>query len=266
MTIPALGLGTSGLTGSDGLRAFEDALSIGYRHIDTAQRYGNEAEIGEAIFRSGIQRSDLFLTTKVWYTDYAQDVAPRLVQESLDKLKTDHVDLLLIHWPNPKFDLAQTVALFEEMRRRGWAKHIGVSNFPKILLQEAVELGITDLVLNQVEYHPFLNQRPMLALLRSFGMGLTAYMPLAKGQASASPIIRDIAAAHGKTPEQVTLRWLLQQDDVIVVPRSSKTKHLASNFEVFDFALSAEETGRINALANGLRLANPSWAPDWDPV
>jgi 2,5-diketo-D-gluconate reductase B len=264
LSIPALGLGTFGLKGDDGVRALRDALEIGYRHIDTAQFYANEDAVGEALAGSGIPRESLFVTTKVWPTNLSDDKAPALVEESLRKLKTEYVDLLLIHWPNPDIPVGQTLALFKGMKERGLARNIGVSNFPIALLREALATHGADLVVNQVEYHPFLNQQPMIDTLARHDMLLTAYMPLAKGRAAANPTIQAIAHTHGKSPEQVTLRWLVQQDHVAAIPRSSRVENLRANFDIFDFALSAEDMSRISALRGGGRLANPAWAPAWD--
>jgi len=266
VSIPALGLGTFGLNGDDGVVAVRNALDIGYRHIDTAQRYANESEIGEAIAGSSVGREDLFVTTKVWPTDLATNRAPGLVENSLRQLRMDYVDLLLVHWPSAEYPLGETLAMYRKMQERGLARNIGVSNFPASLLKEALDSHGAKLLVNQVEYHPFLNQQPMIDLLASRNMLMVAYMPLAKGRCATDSTIAEIARERGKSPEQVTLRWLIQQDAVIPIPRSSRTENLAANFDIFDFTLSPAEMSRISSLRGGNRLANPAWAPAWDAV
>ena len=263
--IPALGFGTFGLTGPEGEAAIEYALEVGYRHLDAAIRYGNEVEVGRAIRTSGIAREDIFLTGKIWFTDLADGTLQRHAQESLDRLATDHVDLLLIHWPNEAIDLAETLRALGAVKAAGRARHIGVANFPTALMRRCVEELGAELFTNQVEYHPFLDQDTVLGLCRRYGMLLTAYIPLARGAVAHDPVLAEIGAAHGKTAAQVALRWLLQQPDVAAIPRSGRRERIRENFDVFDFALSGEEMRRIDALRGDRRIVNVDWAPQWDP-
>lgn len=262
--VPALGLGTLNLKGEEGVEAMRAALDIGYRHLDAAQKYGNETEVGEAVVRSGVARGELFITTKIWWTDLAPAGIAGLVEQSLQRLRTDYVDLLLIHWPNPDFPLPEVLDAFFAVQKAGKARHIGVSNFPVSLLREAIALCGNRLFCDQVEYHPFLNQQPLLDELRRHGMLLTAYIPFARGEVAKDPTLQAIGAARGLTAEQIALRWLIQQDGVATIPRSSRPEHLRANFAANDFVLSAEEMARIDAMRGSRRLANPDWGPNWD--
>jgi len=262
--VPALGLGTWQFSGAQCADVVRAGLDLGYRHIDTAQAYNNEEEVGVALAGSGVARDDIFLTTKVWYERIAPGDLQRSVDESLTKLRTDHVDLLLIHWPNAKVPLGDSLKALAEVKAQGKALHIGVSNFTVALLKEAVETHGADLICDQVEYHPFLSQRPVLEFLRSHGMFLTAYSPIARGEAATHPTLVRIGEAHGKSAVQVTLRWLLDQPDVVAIPKASGEKHLKSNFEIFDFKLTDAERAEIGALTGNRRLINPGWAPAWD--
>lgn len=265
-TIPALGFGTWELRGQDAYRMVRSALEIGYRHIDTAQMYGNETEVGQALADAGVARDELFLTTKVWPDRFRAGELPRSVADSLRKLRVEAVDLLLLHWPNPQVPLAETLGALADVKRRGWTRHIGVSNFTTRLLEQALSLCEEPLVVDQVEYHPYLGQQPVLARLRANGMALTAYSPLARGRVFGDPTLQAIAATHDRNPGQVALRWLLQQDGVSAIPRSRSAEHAANNFAVFDFALSDQEMAAIHALARPSgRLVNPAGvAPAWD--
>jgi 2,5-diketo-D-gluconate reductase B len=264
--IPALGFGTFHLRGPEGVKAIRTALEVGYRHLDTAIRYGNEAEVGQAIAESGIDRSEIFLATKLPHTDLAGGAVGERVAESLVRLGTDHVDLLLIHWPNPAVPLAETLAALDQVRAEGRTRRIGVSNFPVAWMKRAVEDCGADIFTNQVEYHPLLNQRPVLDYLRANGILLTAAVPLARGAVDGQPVLREIAGRHGKSTAQVTLRWLVQQSHVAAVPKSADPARIRANFEIFDFVLSAAEMAAIDALGRNLRLVDPAWAPRWDPA
>jgi 2,5-diketo-D-gluconate reductase B len=263
--IPAVGLGTWQLTGETARRAVEAALATGYRHIDTAQAYGNEREVGQAIRASAIPRDEMFLTTKVWWDRFRAGDLQRSAEESLRRLAVDAVDLLLLHWPNPEVPLEETLQALCEVKRRGMARHIGVSNFPVALIEQAVRISPEKLVTNQVEYHPFLDQSPVLAACRTHGMALTAYSPLARGEVFRSEVLKAIAQERGKTPSQIVIRWLIQQEGVVAIPRSSSPEHGRANFDVFDFELGAEEMQRIagRARPDG-RMVDPDFAPDWD--
>jgi diketogulonate reductase-like aldo/keto reductase len=264
--IPALGFGTWALRDAEARRMVEEALRIGYRHIDTAQMYGNEAEVGQALRASGLKRQELFVTTKIWPDRFRTGELQRSVATSLEKLQLDAVDLLLLHWPSPDVKLAETMAALDDCAARGWTRHIGVSNFPAALLAEAAGLSERPLATDQVEYHPFLSQRVLLEACRARGSALTAYCPLARGRVFQDGTLARIAQRHGKTAGQVALRWLVQQDGVVAIPRSSRPEHARANFQIFDFTLSEPEMAEISALGapQGRIVAAGGSAPRWD--
>jgi 2,5-diketo-D-gluconate reductase B len=259
--VPALGLGTWQLNGAECRQAVSGALASGYRHIDTASMYGNEEFVGQGIKDAAIPRQEVFLTTKVWYTHLSRQAVVQSLEQSLQKLQTEYVDLLLIHWPNPEIPLQETLGAMQTLQQQGKAKHIGVSNFPARLLKEALQYG--PVFCNQVEYHPFLSQQKLVELCKANNTLLTAYCPIAKGEVNEHPVLQQIAQAHGKSPVQVTLRWFMQQD-VAAIPKASGARHRQSNFDIFDFELSTSEMQAISGLAQGKRLVNPAWAPQWD--
>jgi 2,5-diketo-D-gluconate reductase B len=261
-TIPKLGLGTWQLTGSDCVVAVRDALELGYDHIDTARAYGNEQQVGQGLHDSGRNRGEVFLTTKLWYTELSAVGVHDQLERSLRDLRTEYVDLLLIHWPSRRVPLAETLGAMLDAREAGRARHLGVSNFPSTLLREA--LHHAPLICDQVEYHPFLGQPHLLGVARERDLLVTAFSPLAQGAALRDPVIRDIGEAHGRSPAQVVLRWLLDQPNVAAVPKAASHEHRAANLAVFDFELTDEQRGRIAGLERGLRTIDPSWAPDWD--
>ncbi len=262
--IPALGFGTFEITGPAGEAAIRTAIDLGYRQIDTAIRYGNEAEVGRAIRASGVPRGELFVTTKIWFNDLAPETVHRRVDESLDRLGLDQVDLLLVHWPTKDVPLAETLAAFAEEKRKGRTRLIGVSNFPVALLDEALEIHKAELFCNQVEYHPFLSQEKLLARMRRAGMLLNAYQPIARGKVFDNDLLNALGRKYGKSAGQVTLRWLVQQDGVGAIPRSSKPENMRANLEIFDFELSPEDMAAIHGLARGQRYSSFEWAPTWD--
>jgi diketogulonate reductase-like aldo/keto reductase len=265
--IPAIGLGTWRLTGEGCAQAVRWALQAGYRHIDTAAMYGNEDAVGEGLRASGLDRNDVFVTTKVWYTDLAPGDLERSAEASLKRLGLDQVDLLLIHWPNPEIPLAGTIKALGNTRRRGLARHIGVSNFSAKLVEQAVALANEPLAANQCEYHPYLNQDRIRAACTRHRLAFTSYCPLGKGDLTRDPVIRSIAQGHGKTPGQVVLRWHVQQPGTAAIPKSGNRERIAENFGIFDFALSQNEMRRISALARpDGRMVSPSWATEWDEV
>jgi len=264
LSVPALGFGTWQLEGAECRRMVAEALGMGYRHIDTAQMYGNEAEVGAGIKDSGVPRDDIFLTTKVWMDRLHYHDLQTSAEQSLRKLQVEAVDLLLVHWPNEEVPLSETLRALQDLQRDGKVKHIGVSNFNVALLREAVETNGADVVCNQVEYHPFLSQRPVLDYCRSHGLFVTAYCPLAKGRAPNDPALAEIGGKHGKSPAQVALRWLVQQDRVAAIPKAAKPEHARANLEIFDFELDAEDLQRIDRLPGDTRLIDPGWAPQWD--
>lgn len=262
--IPALGLGTYSLLGDTAVDIIGYALEIGYRHIDTAQFYGNEVEVGKAINESGIARKEIFCTTKVWPDKLGKSDFLPAVAESLEKLKMDYVDLLLIHWPNPQIPLEETLAELQKAQEMGYAKHIGVSNFNTRLLQQTLDFGIVPL-LNQVEYHPFLAQQKLLSFQREHDILLTAYSPVAQGKVKGHPLFVELAAKYGKNEFQLCLAWLLQQEGVLAIPRSSKKANVLNNADFFDIQLTQAEMDRISALGSAQgRLVNPSFPVEWD--
>jgi 2,5-diketo-D-gluconate reductase B len=263
--IPVMGFGTSGL-GKDAAELVAIALRLGYRHIDTARKYGTEHEVGEGIRASGVAREEIFLTPKVSHENLRPADFARSVETSLGELQVDYVDLLLIHWPNPKIPVADCMGPLAAARRAGLTRHIGVANFNIKLLEEAIRACPEPLVTNQVECHAYLDQSRMLAALRRHGMALTAYCPLARGRLMGDPVLGEIAHDRKKTLAQIALRWLVQQEIVAPIPRSSNPARIAENLDVFDFRLTADEMARIAALKrpNG-RVANPAaYAPEWD--
>jgi len=263
--IPVLGYGTWQLKGIECTMAVEKALQIGYRHIDTAQIYGNEAEVGAAVQSVGVKRSDIFLTTKVWISDVRDGALQKSVDASLRKLRTDYVDLLLIHWPVKDVPFAEQMKALQRVQKEGKAAWIGVSNFTVAQMREVVETIGVPVVNNQVEYHPYLSQQPVLDYVRAHGMFLTAYSPLARGKVKDDPVIGAIAAKNGKTAGQVTLRWLVQQEKVVAIPKAASEEHMRENFGIFDFKLDAEEMEKISACARpDGRIVNSEWSPQWD--
>ena len=255
--IPALGFGTSPMTGGLSPETVVAALHAGYRHIDTAWKYGTERAVGEAMRASGVPRGDIFLTTKVSHEYLRAEAFAKSVDESLVALKVDYVDLLLVHWPNPEIPLAETMPALAKAKQRGRTRHIGVANFNITLLDQAIKLCPEPLVALQAEYHPYLDQSKLLAAVRQRGMVFTAYCPLGRGRLFGDPVLADIAKARGKSIAQIALRWLMQQN-VAAIPRSSNPERIADNFKVFDFTLSDDEMKRISALKRpDGRIANP---------
>jgi diketogulonate reductase-like aldo/keto reductase len=246
--IPAIGFGTWQLDGGSAQPLVEHALEIGYRHIDTAQIYRNERDVGAGIAASGIKRDDIFLTTKVWIDHFADGPLQTSVERSLEKLKVDHVDLLLLHWPKPDVPLAETIAALNAVKAKGLTRAIGVSNFPSAVLAEAQKLSKAPLATDQVEYHPYLSQKTLIAAAHAAGTSITAWSPLAQGKVAEDPVLIAIGQAHGKTPGQVTLRWLIQQG-VIAIPRTKTPARVVENFDVLDFELSDAEMAAVFALA-----------------
>jgi len=262
--IPAIGLGTSELRGRTCARIVEQALKLGYRHIDTAQSYENEREVGEGLRSSGVRRDEMFVTTKVWTTHFAPHDLERSTKESLVKLRLHEVDLLLLHWPNPQVPLEETLGALAHVKQIGLAKHIGVSNFTVALIEQAVKTCAEPLVCDQVEYHPYLDQTKVREACVRNGMTLVAYSPVAKGRVRNDETLREIGRVHGKTAAQVSLRWLVQQN-LCAIPRTSRIERLSENLDIFDFELSDDEMAQIFALgiANS-RLTDFGFAPKWD--
>jgi diketogulonate reductase-like aldo/keto reductase len=243
--IPALGLGTWRMSGSTCRRAVATALDLGYRHIDTAQAYGNEEQVGTAIAQSDVDREELFLTTKLDGSNRDHDSVLESTRASLDKLETDSVDLLLIHQPNTTTDLGETIGAMDELVEQGLVEHIGVSNFGVERLHAAREHANAPILTDQVQYHPFWDQTSLLDYCQIHDIMLTAYSPLAHGGAVNDDLLRNIGARYDKTPAQVALRWLLQQENVATIPKSTSPEHLEANLQVFDFELTEEEMQSI---------------------
>jgi diketogulonate reductase-like aldo/keto reductase len=262
--IPQIGIGTMTLTGEAGVAAITTALEVGYRHLDTANHYGNEKENGEALRASGVSRSDVFITTKVRPTDAMPDDFARIVDQSLANLQLPFVDLLLIHWPSKDVPLALTVGALCKAKRDGKTKHIGVSNFTTALLDEAWKVTTEPLVCNQIECHPFINQDKVIKASQARGMAVVAYVPIARGKIPGDEALARIGKTHGKSAAQVSLRYLIERG-MIPIPRSANREHLKENLDVFDFKLSAAEMAELKALnATNMRVVNPPHAPVWD--
>src|SRR6188472_4399579 len=262
--IPLLGLGTWELRGRACARIVEQALRLGYRHIDTAQVYENEREVGEGMRASGVKRDEIFLTTKVWTTHFKPNYLERSAKESLARLRLSEIDLLLLHWPNPQVPLAETLGALARVKQAGLARQIGVSNFTVALIEEAVAACPEPLVCDQVEYHPYLDQTKVMEVCARHGMAVVAYSPIAKGRIKGDQTLAGIGQLHGKTAAQVCLRWLVQQN-IAAIPRTSKIERLSENIEIFDFVLSDDEMRQISAMGSAKgRLTDYAFAPKWD--
>src|ERR1700744_4682574 len=262
--IPAIGLGTWELRGRACARLVEQALRLGYRHIDTAQVYENEREVGDGLRASGGRRDDGFGPTKVWPTHFAPNDLERSTKESLSKLKLAAVDLLLLHWPNPRVPLAETLGALAHVKQLGLARHIGVSNFNVALIEEAVAACPEPLVCDQVEFHPYLDQTKVREACARHHMALVAYSPVARGRIKNDPTLARIAEAHGKTAAQVSLRWLVQQN-VAAIPRTSRIERLSENIDIFDFTLSDDDMRELSQMGSAKgRLTDFGFAPKWD--
>ncbi|NTJ41608.1 aldo/keto reductase [Agrobacterium larrymoorei] len=264
--IPALGFGTFRMPEDDVHSILPQALKLGFRHVDTAQVYKNEAAVGDAIASSGIARGDIFLTTKVWVDRFKHDDFLASVDESLTKLKTDYVDLLLLHWPQSDVPLAERIGALNEVRKAGKVRNIGISNFNVALMDEAVKLSDAPIANNQIEYHPYLDQTKVIEAARRHGISITAYYLMADGKVPNDDVLKDIGSKHGKTAAQVALRWAVQQPDIIALSKTATESRLSENFDIFDFELSDEEMKAIFALAKkDGRIVNPGHlAPEWD--
>lgn len=265
--IPALGFGTWELR-AETTRAVRHALDTGYRHIDTAAAYNNEAMVGRAIIESGVPRQQCWITTKIWRDDLTPAGVRRQAEASLRELASGYIDLLLIHWPNEDFELAATLDALRQLASDGIIRFFGVSNFTLSQWREAIRLA-PEIITNQVEYHPLLAQQELLDAAACHQACLTAYSPLARGLPftaghPASRVLEEIAANHAKTPQQIVLRWLIEQPAVVAIPGSRNPLHIASNFDIFDFTLAPGEAEIIANLACGHRLVAPAWGPpEW---
>ena len=263
VSIPALGLGTWRMIGKTCARAVENALNAGYRHIDTAEAYDNEEAVAKGIKGAGVNREDLFITAKISYNSLTFRNVRASLESSLRKLNTPYVDLWLIHWPNPRMALSDTLETMLRLRDEGKALNLGVSNFSIKLLEEA--LRYAPILCNQVEYHPYLSQKALLPFATKRDLMVTAYAPLAKGRVLKDSLILQIAERLGRTPAQVVLRWLIQQENVAAIPKTENRDHCVENLDIFDFELNEEDTQAIARLDRGERLVWPEFAPEWKP-
>ncbi|MFC0410341.1 aldo/keto reductase [Roseomonas elaeocarpi] len=265
LSIPRLGYGTWRLSGAEGQRSVESALALGYDHLDTAEMYKNEAEVGAAVAASGKRRDSLFITSKVWHENLAPDAMGRAIDASLRALKTDYLDLYLIHWPSPEMDLDSALKALNGLRESGKAKAVGVSNFPAGMLRRALDTGVP-LAAVQVEYHIGLSQDRLLEVVRPAGMVLEAYSPLGRGEILEEPVLRQVAERHGASPAQVALAWLLRQDAVVAIPKAARESSQRANLDALPLAakLTEEDVAAIARLPGNNRLVNPAFAPDWN--
>jgi 2,5-diketo-D-gluconate reductase B len=262
--IPSIGLGTWELRGRACARIVEQALRLGYRHLDTAQAYENEREVGEGLRASGVRRDDVFVTTKIWTNHFAPHDLERSAKESLVRLRMPEVDLLLLHWPNPHVPLAETLGALAHAKQMGLTRHIGVSNFTVALIEEATKTCPETLVCDQVEYHPYLDQAKVKEACAKNGMGLVAYSPVAKGKVKGDAMLSRIGQTYRKSAAQICLRWLVQQN-VAAIPRTSRIERLSENLDIFDFELTEGEMEQIFQLASpGGRMTDFGFAPKWD--
>lgn len=266
MRMPKLGLGTYRLTGPACAEAVQRALGLGYRHIDTAEMYGNEDAVGEGMAHGGVRRGDIHLTTKVWWEHLAGDGIARAAEASLKKLRTDYVDLYLIHWPSAGMDLPDAITKLVRIKERGFARAVGVSNFPSALFRRAIEEVGAPLACNQFEYHVLLGQGRMVEAVRSHGAAVTAYAPLAQGRLVGNDALQAVADKHGASPAQVALKWLLDQDGVAAIPKAGRPASQQGNLDALKLTLDDDDRAVIAKLRKDQRFVNPGFAPAWDAV
>ncbi|MFM0738035.1 aldo/keto reductase [Paraburkholderia xenovorans] len=264
LTIPRLGFGTFRMPGNECQPVVESALELGYRHIDTAEMYQNEGAVGAAIAASGIARSALHITTKVWHEHLAPDAIRRSLGVSLEKLGVDFVDLYMIHWPSTNMDLPAVIETIQQLQEEGLTRAIGVCNFNMQLLKIVVEDIGTSIACHQVEYHPFLEQDAMLAYLRARDIPLVAYAPLAQGRAATDPVLSRIGVKHGATAAQVAIAWLLDQPGVVAIPKAQRRESQLANLDALRIRLDDSDRATIAALPKNQRFVNPPFAPQWD--
>ena len=264
--IPRLGFGTFRMPGNESQPVVENAIALGFRHIDTAAMYENEAAVGAAIAASGVKREELFVTTKVWHDQLLPDALHRAFDSSLGKLNLDYVDLYMIHWPSLDMDMAASLEALMKLHDRGLTRAIGVCNFNLPMIRRTIEEIGAPIACHQVEYHPFLSQAPMLDYLRSKGIPLTAYAPLAQGRAANDATLAAIGRKHGATAAQVAIAWLLDQDGVIAIPKASRLESQKANLDALDISLDDEDRSAIAALPKDQRFVRPPFAPNWNAV
>ena len=263
VAIPRLGFGTFRMPGNDCRPVVESALALGYRHIDTAAMYDNEDAVGDAITASGISRTDLFVTTKVWHDQLAPEALRKAFDASLAKLKLDYVDMYMVHWPSADMDMAVTMEALIKLREAGRTRAIGVCNFNLPMVRKAVDEIGAPIAALQVEYHPFLDQSTMLSYLRPKGIPLIAYAPLAQGRATKDETLQKIGGKYGASAAQVTIAWLLGQDGVIAIPKAQQVTSQRLNLDAIKIVLDEEDVAAIAALPKGQRFVQPPFAPDW---
>ncbi len=264
MRMPKLGLGTWRMKGPECAQAVQQALGLGYRHIDTAEMYGNEEAVGEALANGGVARADIHLTTKVWWENLGADAMQRSIDASLQKLRTDYVDLYLIHWPSAEMDLPDAIHNLMQVKERGLARAIGVSNFPVALLRRAVEEVGAPVACNQFEYHVLLGQSELVGYAQAQGVAVSAYAPLAQGRLAEHEELQAIAQKHRATPAQVALKWLLDQPGVAAIPKASRKESQQANLDALRIELDDTDRAAISMLPKTSRFVNPGWAPVWD--
>lgn len=264
--VPEIGLGTFKLIGKECEQIVKLALNLGYRHIDTAQAYKNEREIGLAIKQAHIPREELFITTKIWHTNMEPDDVIKSTERSLQDLDVPYLDLLLIHWPNPDVDIEQTIESMLSIRDQGKALNIGVSNFPMKHLKEVNDELAAPIFCNQVEYHPLLGQFDLLDYAAENDLMVTAYSPLAQGEVLENSLLQELGKKYGKSATQIALRWLIEQEQVVVIPKASTREHLEENKDIYDFVLEDDDFYAIDELRKDRRLVRPDFEPDWDAV
>lgn len=263
-TLPVIGLGTWRLSGETASAAVATAIDCGYRHIDTAIGYGNEAEVGEGLRRSGIARDEVFLTSKIPPEQLGADDMMRAAEASLGRLGIDQLDLLLIHWPSRALSAAETIRSLNRVKQRGLTRHIGVSNYNVRLLDEAWAATQEPIVVNQCEHHPYLDQSKLRAATARHGMAFVAYCPLGQAEALDEPVIKDIAGRFGRTPAQIVLRWQIQKG-CVAIPKSAHPARIRQNLDIEGFELGVADMASIDALATeGSRICNTAFSPDWD--
>ncbi|MFP8967431.1 aldo/keto reductase [Pokkaliibacter sp. CJK22405] len=264
LTIPRLGFGTWRLKGEECQQAVETALELGYRHLDTAEMYDNEEGVGAGIKASGMAREEFHLTTKVWHDHLTAPAIRRALDNSLSKLQTDYVDLYMVHWPNPEMDMEKVFTTLKYLKEEERIRGIGVCNFPVPLLKTVVEELEVPLVCNQIEYHVLLDQSPVRNYLSQFNIPVTAYCPLAQGRLAEHEVLSDIAKEQNASAAQIALAWLLCQDGVMAIPKSSRREGIAANFAAQHIELTADQMARLNQLPKNQRLVNPDFGPQWD--
>lgn len=266
--IPVLGLGTWQSTGQDCVDVVSQALKMGYEHIDTAQAYGNEKEVGQGIKQSGVSRDKFFLTTKIFPDDmkFEPEKLVAAAKRSLEDLDTDYVDLLLLHWPDDRVPLSETIPALCELQKQGLTRHIGVSNFNIANIIEAEKYADVPIVVNQVEFHPFIKQKTLQTFLNNHHILLEAYSPLARGDVFDNDIIKEIADKHNVTPAQISLAWILSDKHRIAIPKTANPDHLQGNLDAIKVQLSADDIEKISSLAraDGRKIKHPDYSPEWD--